>query len=120
MRQLRGLLFCILACGINKAKASRDSIGETFLIIRPRLHFEQGALEVGLPVPLFACSRTAELQQHISPRLSSVPRDAPTAAAMSEMIQQAMEGMVPELEEYIRATLFTKVRPRLRSLSHSI
>jgi hypothetical protein len=36
--------------------------------------------------------------------------DAPSTAAMSEMIQQAIEGMVPELEEYIRASLFTKVR----------
>jgi hypothetical protein len=28
---------------------------------------------------------------------------------MSELIQQTMEAMVPELEEYLRATLFTKV-----------
>ena len=27
---------------------------------------------------------------------------------MSELIQQVMEGMVPELEEYLRATIFTK------------
>ena len=62
----------------------------------------------GRPVPLASSvsHRCAACTHHLRP----VRGDAPTTAAMSEMIQQAMEGMVPELEEYIRATLFTKVR----------